>query len=232
MEMGQGAAIAQGLGNRRVVSAAHWEFEDTYATYAGYKDFDTDLNEQYQMFVMDWTPDTITTYVNDTEVWKMDIDSTSCVDCEEFHRPHFLILNMAIGGGFTSGTSSSSAGSSGSCGTSSHGDECGALRTPDDITAPLPATMYVDWVRIYDNGFATLTQYPPAAAPSAGAPDSGSGACPPEPGPAPVVAPASVPAAVVAPVPVPVMAPVPVPVPVSVSLRVLMMVQKNLILKV
>ena len=216
MEMGQGAAIAQGLGNRRVVSGAHWEFEDTYATYAGYKDFATDLSGEYQMFVMDWTPDTITTYVNDTEVWKMDIDSTSCVDCEEFHRPHFLVLNMAIGGGFTSGTSSSSSGSSGSCGTSSHGSECGALRTPEDITAPLPATMYIDWVRIYDNGFSTLTQYPPAPA---GVPSSGSGSAPvvaPAPVPAAVVAPAPVPAAVVAPVPKPAAVVAPVPKPAAV----------------
>ena len=29
---------------------------------------------------------------------------------------------------------------------------CGSLRTVEDITAPLPAKMLVDWVRIYDNG--------------------------------------------------------------------------------
>jgi hypothetical protein len=34
---------------------------------------------------------------------------------------------------------------------------CGPVRTPDEITAPLPATMEIDWVRIYNNGQTTVT---------------------------------------------------------------------------
>lgn len=183
--------------NQRVVSAAHWEHDGAYATYAGQRDFPESFLGDYHIFVLEWTPTNITTYVNDTQVWTMDIDSSSCIDCEEFHKPHFVVLNMAVGGGFTSGSGSSSSGSSGSsgCGSSSQGDGCGPLRGPDDITAPLPATMYVDWVRVYDNGYTELTVTPvPAAAPTH----------------APMIA--EQPAPVPAPVPEPVPAPVPAPV--------------------
>ena len=129
----------------------------------------------------------------------MDIDETSCPDCEEFHRPHFLILNMAVGGGFTSGTSSSSSG----CSSSSYGDSCAGLRTADDITATLPATMFVDYVYIYDNGYTEVTF--PSGTPVDGA---GTGDCPPD------LVPAPIPAAVPVPVSSPgVTEPAPVPTP-------------------
>lgn len=163
MEVGQGLALAEGLGNNRVVSAAHWEFREAYATYAGKRDVGFNLNDGYSTFVLDWTPQALITYVNGAEVWRMDINSTKCEDCEEFHQPHFIVLNVAVGGGFTSSSeSSSSASSSSSVGCSSSssaksGDDCSTIRTPDNITAPLPGAMLVDWVRIFDNGFASLT---------------------------------------------------------------------------
>ena len=40
MEAGQGLALTQGLGNNRVVSAAHWEYNEAYASFAGKKDVD------------------------------------------------------------------------------------------------------------------------------------------------------------------------------------------------
>ena len=52
---------------------------------------------------------------------------------EEFHQPHFLILNLAVGGTYTGITEESNA-----------------------ITAPFPAEYRVDWIRIYDNGFTVL----------------------------------------------------------------------------
>ena len=162
MEVGQGLALREGLGNRRVISAAHWERNDTYVSFPGQIDADTDLHLDFVTVTLDWTPERITTYLNDVEIWKMDIGLDVCSDCEEFHQPHFIILNVAVGGGFTSGSQSSSStgrsgcGGSSSSGIASSGVGC-VLRTESDITAPLPASMIIDWVRIYDNGSTTLT---------------------------------------------------------------------------
>jgi beta-glucanase (GH16 family) len=156
MEAGEGAAISQGKANHRIISGAHWENNGTYTTLAGSRDFDFDLNGTFFVYTLDWTPTNITTYVNDDQVWTMDITPEGgCLDCEEFHQPHYIVLNVAVGGGFTtsggsSGSSSSS--SSSGCGSSGSSGACGSLRTPADITAPLPATMLVDWVRIFNNG--------------------------------------------------------------------------------
>ena len=165
-EMGQGLAITQGLVNNRVVSAAHWDIVGQYATYARWYDSSMDLTQNFHTYRMEWTPTSIATYVDDDWIWEMDISESECPSCEAFHKPHFLLLNMAVGGGFTSGgtsSSSSGVGSSSSSGSSScYGSSSSAgvgssssgacpSRGPNDITAPLPAEMQVEWIRLYDN---------------------------------------------------------------------------------
>ncbi len=132
VEMGSGAAIAEGVVNRRVGSAAHWMNGDEWASYPLFLDAEADLSEDYHVFRLDWTPESITTYLDGQPVWTMDIRPESCPECSEFHEPHFLILNLAIGGNYT------------------------GLLSEDDITAPLPAEMHVDYVRIIDNGHTVL----------------------------------------------------------------------------
>ena len=89
------------------------------------------------------------------------------MDCEEFHQSHFMLLNITVGGGFTNvggrrrklqGSSSSSGcdnGSSSSAGGASSSSSSGGCspRLPEQVTAPIPATMAVDYLRIFDNGF-------------------------------------------------------------------------------
>jgi hypothetical protein len=50
----------------------------------------------------------------------------------EFNAPHFLLLNMAVGGDYPK------------------------IWDPNQITAPFPAEYRVDWIRIYDNGHTVL----------------------------------------------------------------------------
>lgn len=135
MEMGMFDAYSAGPGNvnQWVSSAAHWESSDNYAIYNRTLKTGTNLTEDYHILTMDWTPTLVTTYLDGEEIWAMDISSGSCSDCEEFHRPHFVILNMAVGGTFT------------------------GMRSIGAITAPLPASMLVDYVRIYDNGYTELS---------------------------------------------------------------------------
>ena len=47
MEAGQAAAVLGGKANSRIVSGAHWEKNGTYSTFAGSRDFDTDLNNTF-----------------------------------------------------------------------------------------------------------------------------------------------------------------------------------------
>ena len=186
MEIGQGLAITEGVVNNRVIGGAHWDFYGTYATHADWETFDFWLNSTWHNYTLDWTPYYVTTYIDGNEVFKMRVEQglaseEKCEDCDEFHQPHFFLLNLAVGGGFTStggDGSSSSGGSSGSsgCGSSSAGSSSGSSggcgpRT--NITAPLPAVMKVDYLRVYDNGFTevffpTPVTTPPTAPPTQG----------------------------------------------------------------
>ena len=173
-EMGQGLAINEGLVNHRVVSAAHWDIAGQYATYAKWYDSPIDLTQDFHTYRMEWTPTKIATYVDDIWIWEIDISDTECPSCQELHSPHHIMLNMAVGGGFTSGgtsnsaagssSSSSCAGSSSSAGASSSGG-CPS-RGPDDITAPLPSVMQVDWIRLYDNGYTVIAPPVPTTSPT------------------------------------------------------------------
>jgi beta-glucanase (GH16 family) len=137
MEMGWKDAVKDGLANRWVSTTAHWEHEEAYAqygrTYMSGLAESTDLNDDYHIFSMNWTPDSLTTYLDGREIWTMNINLQNCVDCQELHQPHFIILNLAVGGTFT------------------------GLLTMGEITAPVPADMMVDYIRIYDNGFTELS---------------------------------------------------------------------------
>jgi len=153
MEIGQGLAIDEGVVNQRVISGAHWEHEGETAAYALWKDAPHPLNGCFHTYKLDWTPTRMATYVDGSLVWEMDLTESSCLDCEEFHKPHFLLLNLAVGGLFTSpGCDASSGGCS------------GGART--DVSAPIPATMFVDWVRIYDNGYTEIVAPEPVTEPT------------------------------------------------------------------
>ncbi len=141
MEMGSGSAISAGVINRRVGSAAHWDNAGAWASFSRYLDLDADLDDGFHIFSMDWTPERITTYIDDKQVWTYFIKLDACADCSEFHQPHFAILNMAVGGTYT------------------------GLLNSSQITAATPAEMLVDYVRIYDNGFTVLGG---SAAPASG----------------------------------------------------------------
>ena len=132
MEMGSGQAITAGVINRRVGSAAHWDNVGNWSSYSRSFDTASDLDDGFHIFSMNWTPERITTYIDGQQIWTFYIKSDSCASCSEFHQPHFVILNMAVGGNYT------------------------GLLSADQITATMPAEMLVDYIRISDNGFTEL----------------------------------------------------------------------------
>ncbi len=63
----------------------------------------------------------------------MDISAGASASLEEFHKPFFIVMNLAVGGvNFVQ------------------------ITNPSEITAPMPAPLYVDWIRLYDNGYTEL----------------------------------------------------------------------------
>lgn len=133
MEMGSYESILNNRTNRQVGSTAHWENLGGHAYYGQSLVANEDLNEDFHLFTLNWTPSLLTAYLDGQKVWEMDITPGSCTDCTEFHEPHFIILNMAVGGTYTQ------------------------MRAIGSITAPLPAEMRVDYVRVYDNGFTEIS---------------------------------------------------------------------------
>ena len=131
-EFGNGGAIAEGVVNRRVGSTAHWDFGG-YAGYGLYYTSPFDLNGSFHIYRMEWTPDSVSTFIDGNWIWTMNLTNPATFGGEEFHEPHFLLMNMAVGGNYT------------------------AILNESGITAGFPAEYRVDWVRVYDNGHTTLS---------------------------------------------------------------------------
>ncbi len=128
MEVGAAAALAAGKGNRQVSSAAHW------SDATGAHQFNTsnteaavDLSADYHLYKMVWTSQSIKMYLDNVEFYTFDISGGAAANLSEFHTPHFLLLNLAVGGQYT------------------------GIFNESGITAPLPGKMLVDYIKLYQN---------------------------------------------------------------------------------
>jgi len=135
VEMGSSGAIGAGTVNRKVIAAAHWEYNNNNADYGDSTYTATAAYNNYHLFKLTWTPTLMTAYLDGNAFWWFDISGGAGSDLEEFHEHMFIILNMAVGGYYT------------------------GLTEPYQITA-LPAQtaakMYIDWIRISDNAWTEL----------------------------------------------------------------------------
>ncbi|WP_444941049.1 glycoside hydrolase family 16 protein [Microbulbifer sp. ZKSA004] len=141
LEAGMADALNAGTVNSEVSGAFHWQYESdegiNYTADYGLSknlvdDFglSTDLTEDYHIFGMTWTPDSIIMWVDDeaNEIISFNTEPEDRPETlDEFRQHNFLILNLAVGGKFP------------------------GIYANSDVTAPMPAKMYVDYVRIYDN---------------------------------------------------------------------------------
>lgn len=128
MEVGSSQALAAGLGNRRVSSAAHWSKTDgAHEFNVFYNDAAVDLSEDYHLYKMVWTSESIKMYLDNVEFYSFDISDNTAPYYSEFHTPHFLLLNLAVGGQYT------------------------GIFEAAGITAPLPGKMYVDYITLTQN---------------------------------------------------------------------------------
>jgi beta-glucanase (GH16 family) len=134
LEMGSEAARLAGVTNRRVNSTAHWSYNGSYAGYGTSLDAASDLNDDYHIYKLRWTPSEVRTYLDDVQIWVMNLSGLDPNSLAAFHKPCYLTANLAVGGNFPKITS------------------------VGGITAPLPAKMYIDWIRLYDEGYTVLTK--------------------------------------------------------------------------
>ena len=100
-----------------VLGTMHW-FDTAYASYGG--SVNTTPTD-YHVYRVDWTPTAISWFVDGVQFHTANI-ANSINGTDEFHKPFFVLLNLAIGGNLPG-------------------------QTIDE--SRLPASMYVDYVRVY-----------------------------------------------------------------------------------
>ena len=127
MEMGSQSARFAGLINKQVSSATHWSNNGSQNDAVNVINASTDLNGDYHIYKMVWNSSSITMFLDGVSFFTMDISNPALSSREEFHNPHFLLLNLAIGGSYT------------------------GLLNASGVTATMPAQMLVDYVRLYQN---------------------------------------------------------------------------------
>lgn len=133
LEIGGKDGIAKGLQQRKINCAIH--FSDAGGEYGmddAWIDADVDLNLDYHLYKISWTPTDMTFYLDGVAYASWDITADYL---SEFHQPCFPLLNIAVGSWPTGYT---------------------GIYSPGAITAPFPAKMYVDWIRLSSNPYTEL----------------------------------------------------------------------------
>lgn len=114
----------------------HWDStgNNTHAQY-GAASPNIDVT-QYHVYSIEWDASSIKWFVDGTQYLEANI-ANNINGTEEFHKPFFILFNLAIGGNWPG--------------------------NPDGST-PFPAKMYVDYVRVYQHGDNNPTPAPTAPA--------------------------------------------------------------------
>lgn len=132
MEMGMKNAIKTNATDSTVAGTIHWgeSIAKHQQSSSGDKTVSQNLTDGYHIFTCEWDDDYLKFYVDNDATPYFTASIKKGFSCSAyFHKPYFLIFNLAVGGDFT------------------------GITNPDDITA-LPqdgseAQMLVDYVRVY-----------------------------------------------------------------------------------
>ena len=115
----------------------HWDYNG-YQYYGGSS---TTLDfTQYHIYTIEWNASSIKWFIDGAQFWEANI-ANSINGTDEFHKPFFILLNLAIGGNWPGSPNSSTI---------------------------LPAKMYVDYVRVYQDGGTTTQVATPTFSPAGG----------------------------------------------------------------
>lgn len=141
VEAGFQADWQNNVANKKNNSTVHW-FQDNFqeidpnapgngwwgnASATGSTTIPGNFNDGYHLFKMVWTPTAITAYVDNVQYYNFAIPAND-PNITEFNNPFYFILNLAVGGTNFVG-----------------------ITDPAQITAPMPAQVQVDYIRVYSN---------------------------------------------------------------------------------
>jgi beta-glucanase (GH16 family) len=131
MELGSAAGISSNIQQELIDSAIHYANSTGGAeNAAAWLTAPENLSQDYHLYQMSWTPTNLTFSLDNVPFGSWDISNIPM-----FQQPMFLIANIAIGGYNPSYT---------------------GVYSPAGVTAPLPATMHINYIKITDNGYTQL----------------------------------------------------------------------------
>lgn len=126
MEMGHAGAIANETVNSYVGAHLFWgPYDGGYPNYGTSHTAPEDLSQGYYIHTAIWNESSIKVYFNNaaSPYFTMTISGSGLEEFRDYQ--HYILLNLAVGGSLP------------------------GISSKADITAPIPASMYVDWVRLY-----------------------------------------------------------------------------------
>ncbi len=130
-EMGSSAGIAANTQQELIDSAIHYaDTNNNAVNAAAWLTAPEDLTQDYHLYQMNWTPTNLTFSLDNVPLGSWDITHVPM-----FQQPMFLILNLAIGGYDPSYT---------------------GVYSPAAVTAPFPATLDVNYIKLTANKYTQL----------------------------------------------------------------------------
>lgn len=97
----------------------HWNIEEHAQAGQGYSLSSGTFADEYHVFTIIWNETSIKWFVNDNKFYELDITPSHMT---EFHKPHFFIFNLAVGGNWPG---------------------------YPDATTVFPQTLKVDYIRVF-----------------------------------------------------------------------------------
>jgi hypothetical protein len=132
MAGGQGGTV----GDRTTLSTTHWaDASGNHASYGLSYNVGSTLGSAFRVYEVEWTPSQIVARVDGTQYYVIDTTPSAL---SEFRAPFYLLLNLAVGGTFFSP----------------------AITSAPAVTAAMPQSMQVDWVRVYEKSGTNLLANP------------------------------------------------------------------------
>ncbi|MBN1127886.1 MAG: glycoside hydrolase family 16 protein [Chitinispirillaceae bacterium] len=117
-------ASGAAIDDRIALSTAHWlnDENNSHASYGLSDTSPTPLADSFHVYGITWDERYVRAFRNGKQFWVIDITPPGL---SEFHQPFFLLVNAAVGGTPL------------------------GITNPDQVTAALPQTMQVDYIRVY-----------------------------------------------------------------------------------
>ncbi|MGC8764689.1 MAG: family 16 glycosylhydrolase [Brevinematia bacterium] len=139
MAGGQGGDI----GDQIAYCTMHWDHNGGYASYGTRYTNSARLADDFHIYEVEWTPDGLRGRIDGIQYYYNDFfyNGNDGKANDEFQFPFYLILNCAVGGTFFDPD----------------------ILDPALVTAPLPQSMIVDWVRYYTNSTSVPKTWKPAS---------------------------------------------------------------------